>query len=102
MRVKNQKTAMTTPKKWPLWPLLPITRVITSGKTGRKVASAPECGVIHKEDVEKGKKITVHVVHVFRLRDVLDGGVKKLSYDSIDALIEDGWEVDVEPRRTAA
>jgi len=81
----NDQDMIKHPDAWPQWPYLPVKR--------RKGAKATlECGVIYEGTGIK----TVRVANLFALpteyQDFLT--LPKYEYDSVDALLADGWVVD--------
>ena len=76
---------MASPGRWPCWPWLPLKR--RSGQVW------PECGLLRAVN----DKLTEVVLGV----NMWDGDLKaavenaeKRMYDSFEAIVNDGWEVD--------
>jgi hypothetical protein len=70
--------------RWPYWPFCPIVRRSDNG-------GAPEAAVVHANDVTR-----VVVSNVFALPKTYEEFEKlpHQQYASVEAIIDDGWEVD--------
>ncbi len=88
---RDHKAKILDPDSWTRWPILPMKRKI----------KGLECGVMfHSEAHEyaiagKGKFI-VYIANLFMLPKDAEGWAQlvKHEYDTIEALLADGWEVD--------
>lgn len=69
--------------EWPRWPLLPVKRYGTEPMA--------ETGLIQADD-----KTTVIFGNLFDLPKTAKDwkALKRITYDSIEALLADGWKVD--------
>lgn len=71
---------------WPQWPFLPVKRRAVGG-------GFPETGLIAADpDYRKGI-INVYKANLFNLPQD-PTGVEKITYQTVDAVLADGWVVD--------
>lgn len=87
---ETEKALMQDPDDWPCWPMLPVKRYST------KEGSWPETGLmIAKSNVAGGVEPTVYMLNLFgehTIKEFIE--CKKHKYESLDALVDDGWIVD--------
>jgi hypothetical protein len=89
-RVRNL-LFLTNPKRWPVWPFLPLVRHTSAGED--------DCGLLC--DMENwhglaGHRCTVFVTNLFLLPETLDEflDLPKEVFDTFEELLEAGWRVD--------
>jgi hypothetical protein len=82
---------MQAPNRWPTWPFLPVLRLLPDG--------SKQLGVLYDARHASGRmgySSTVFLQNLFLLPAVeaklLSG--PRCVYDSLDALLDDGWLVD--------
>ena len=80
MDKQRDKAMMTNYNAWRHWPLLPIKR------PSNLPSRPPQCGVMIE-----GHYNTVFLANLWDDNKV---DAEQLVYDSLDALLEDGWVVD--------
>jgi hypothetical protein len=86
----HHKKMMENPDLWPVWPVLPVKRHTND-------SSWPETGVIM---AVKDWMTTVCILNMFSIPsgtsvlEVRKMASKEYMYDSVDALLDDGWVVD--------
>lgn len=79
-------------KCWGLWPYLPIKRY----PQGKSI----ECGLLRVYEtqrcIQRGEKLPVFSAFVYKLPPTVEEflATKFLEYDSVEALIADGWVID--------
>jgi hypothetical protein len=76
---------------WPVWPYLPVKRKDNSLKD-------KNLGILYatEELVKKGKP-TVYHLYLFDLprdKKLSDPSIPKTEYESVEAMLDDGWMVD--------
>lgn len=79
------------PGEWPVWPYLPVKRKNNSLKD-------KNLGILYatEELVKKGKP-TVYHLYLFDLprdKKLSDPSIPKTEYESVEAMLDDGWMVD--------
>ncbi len=86
---QDDLSMMKNPGKWSRYPILPIKRVNKSG-------GMPEFGLLLPI-----KNPVVYLVNMWDLGDLgiktvadIMSKVKSISYDSFEAILDDGWVVD--------
>lgn len=94
MEREESKRMIVSPEIWPLWPFLPVKRYIRE-----KLA---ECGILIDRN-KLGDPInpnheslsTVLMVPIFLIKKKgkLEDS-KKVKYESVDKMLDDGWMVD--------
>lgn len=77
--IGNHKLMMQSPDYWQRWPLLPVKRDIGKDR---------EVGVLLDR-----KPYLVYLVNLWAVQDGLDGA-ESIEYESVDAVLADGWIVD--------
>jgi len=84
---KTDKDMILSPVSWPRWPVLPLKRgdVFSNGGTGFLIASREPWSAVYLTNMYELKAGPI--------RPQLEN-VEKITYSSIDALIDDGWVVD--------
>ena len=92
MKKFDHKTMILTPKAWPRRPVLPLKRWVAH--TGK--FEDLECAVILEQDgwYSKTGPISLFFTNMLMLGGVSLNEVKKVEYDSVDAILADGWVVD--------
>lgn len=73
--------------KWPAWPLLPVKRGDMSLKN-------KNLGVLYATKEFCAGKMTVFHVNLFDLPEGSLRDVPQTSYESVEAMLADGWQVD--------
>lgn len=74
---------ISNPDGWNTWPVCPLKR-----NQGR------ECGVIFDASSVEAGRWTVYIVNMFALKSTDLETVKQYKYETPDALLADGWQVD--------
>ena len=69
------------PKRWGCWPACPVKRYVKQGEW-------PDMGVVLADGW------IVYRVNLFMLTKEQLDSCEKHEYDSVEALVSDGWEVD--------
>jgi hypothetical protein len=85
---------MAHPERWPLVTVLPLKR-----RSVRDESGFPQPGFLYQPDVRSAitpaPDPVVYLGNVYNTRDLLIGPhPKQLRYDSLEAIVADGWEVD--------
>ena len=83
-RPTTQLEMMQNPDSWPRWPFLPLIRR-TKG-----LRPFGEEGLLYDDNVNK---FTVYFANLFMLPENLAAFASK-TYESYEAILADGWEVD--------
>lgn len=75
---------MLNPLRWPRWPWLPVKRYLG----GRM-----ECGLLYADD---STEVILGNLYALEpgLKTLAERGLASKKYESVDALVADGWEVD--------
>ncbi len=85
LSMESEIKMMRNPNVWPRWPVLPVVN--------RNEPGWPECGIMINEC-----KPIVYLIGMFELKaGVLSESlkdVKKAEFQTYEALIQAGWEVD--------
>lgn len=80
---------MTTPWEWPAWPFLPVKKRIPG--EWPDCALMVDLGTAEFHDVQP----VIYEGNIFNFsNEPFDKDKVKARYESIDALVEDGWVVD--------
>jgi hypothetical protein len=81
----NDLVGINNEDYWQRWPFLPVKR------KSNKAAFGIETGVIHSFE-----KTRVVFANLFHLPETWEGFLElnRVSYNSVEELLEDGWEVD--------
>jgi len=74
------------PNKWPNWPACPMVN--------RKAGGAPNTALIMGDPTKMGDKWHVWFVPGGNIWRMDPEQIKKGSYEPLDAILADGWEVD--------
>jgi hypothetical protein len=86
----EDRQMMLTPESWPLWPLLPVKRYEFG-----KVGGGPECATLYDNGVNKPYQLYHEPVDALLLMSAQQMAQQPTKmYNSVDALLEDGWVVD--------
>ena len=90
MRKFDDKKMVQNPASWPCWPLLPLKRRKGNGEW-------PDLGFVveaegHYPKLSNGKITLFAEPMPYEPKDLKD--IKQVTYDSVDALLADGWIVD--------
>ncbi len=81
---EQDKLIIRDPNKWPQWPYLPVKK---------HLRYELKCGVI----IEDGAKdVTIYMTNLFNLPKTSAEfkALPQVKYNSVDELLNDGWEVD--------
>lgn len=85
---------MTTPGRWPRWPILPLKRY-QRDEAGRQLSGMPECACLVALE---GRMTVVYKATMFELSDAMKTKrlheVEQQEYLSIALIVVDGWIVD--------
>jgi hypothetical protein len=74
-------------KYWPSWPFLPIKR-----KDNR--LENKNLGFLYHDAVHSDGKVRVYHAYMFDMPGVKLSDIPTTEYDSVDAMLADGWVVD--------
>ncbi len=89
----NDKEMMVNQASWPNWPLLPIKRY---NKNQESMRNFPECAILIGSMPAKQQPVVVFA-NMFAFAEMSYEEIlkiKKQEYESVDALLADGWAVD--------
>lgn len=75
--------------KWPRWPVLPMKRP--------RPGEMPEFGFLYADNARDEDTVIVYVTDTYTWRESTPderAAIKRLTYPTVDALLDDGWVVD--------
>lgn len=80
-RAERERTMLRNEDMWPKWPVLPLKRYRGQG------AMEPGC-------LYSGQGPVVFLTSMYKLSSAALSNMPMVSYESYDALMADGWQVD--------
>ncbi len=87
MMMKTDKEMILRDVEWPAFPGLPVK------KYSKNPGEFPDCGIIIAGDLQTVYFINMWLLVSGPIRPQLEK-VERKNYESLDALLEDGWIVD--------
>jgi hypothetical protein len=84
LREQDDLKMMRRPHLWPWWPVLPIKNY------KRAKPGCLECGILCMDDLSGLPEPVVVLSNMFEI----DENKKQIQYDSLEAIVADGWVVD--------
>lgn len=73
-----------SPPRWPMWPYLPVK------KRSSKPGEGPECGTLFARSLDEKQPQPI----IFDSIDSKNRTTVIAQYDSLEAMVADGWVVD--------